>query len=155
MRMFSLLLALLLAACATAPRPDEPLILVRDHPELSLALMGSDGTYLGCLSCDGIDQRSIINRKSIYGSEAARDSIFNGSGPFGSKLSQTSACNPRATEPPAIVDANGREYGHLTMNAAHPEAIRDPKISDWLRRVCMHEMPMEMDEGCGCPVTKP
>jgi hypothetical protein len=135
MRMLSPLLALILAACATAPRPAEPLIQLRDHPELSLALIGSDGTYLGCLSCDGFDQRSLVNRRGVFASGAARDSIFNGSGPFGSKLSPTSACNPLASEPPAIVDANGREYGHLTMNATHPEAVRDPKIVDWLRRV--------------------
>lgn len=153
MRILALFLVLA-SGCATAIST-EPLIQVRDHPELSLSLLGADGTFLGCLSCDGFDQRSIVNRKAIFTSDAARDSIFNGSGPFGSKLSLTSACNPRASDPPSIVDADGREYGHLTMNAAHPEAIRDPKITDWLRRVCMHEVPVEMEEGCGCAVAKP
>lgn len=98
---------------------------------------GRDGrTYLGCLTCHAAHRDAVANDAGRYGSPVEPRSIRNRVERYGSPVDPTSACNPVAPAPPRVVDAQGRYYGRLTLNAGHPEAIRDPRFMDWLARLC-------------------
>lgn len=103
-----------------------------------LMLFGGDGhkTYLGCLNCSRFDSESVLNQFGSYGSRFSDTSIFNHFSDYGSKFSQYSACNPLATDPPVIVDGDGKFYGRLTVSATNPEAVRSDDLRAWLAAVC-------------------
>jgi hypothetical protein len=147
-------MAALLAGCATST-PDTPLMSLRAESTTKLLLVGSDGTDLGCMSCDGSDPASIVVRVKQSASATSRNSIRNHQGPFGSESAPTSACCPIATDPPRIVDSEGRLYGRLTLNLGHPEAIKDPKLQQWLKGVCTAGILEPPPEDCGCSANKP
>lgn len=79
-------------------------------------------TFLGCLNCSKSDQNSVLNNYGSFGSAYSGTSIFNRYSEHGSLYSATSACNAYASDPPVIVDRNGKFYGRLTLNRYHPQA---------------------------------
>ncbi|MCL2158084.1 MAG: copper amine oxidase N-terminal domain-containing protein [Oscillospiraceae bacterium] len=98
---------------------------VSDNFELSssleyifpLHIYSNDGkTYLGKCVTDKYDSESINNPYGDYGSKYQTNSIFNEYGNYGSKYSNTSAFNERASEPPKIVDNEGKFIAYLTEN---------------------------------------
>ena len=90
-------------------------------PSGKLMLFGGPGhnTYLGCLNCSEFARDSVLNEFGRHGSAFQADSIFNKIGQYGSAISAYSACNPIASDPPVIVDSQGRFYGRLTVNEYH------------------------------------
>jgi hypothetical protein len=92
-----------------------------------LMLFGGPGhsTYLGCLNCSEFASDSLFNEVGRHGSPYQSESIFNKFGQFGSAYSSYSACNPYASDPPVIVDANGRFYGRLTVNDYNTQRTRN------------------------------
>ena len=108
------------------PAPPEPVALLTPD-SLPLLLVGDDyrATFLGCLSCDPYEPTSIFNSSGDHGSHQSAVSIRNRSSRFGSSFSNLSACNPRASRPPLIVDAEGKVHGRFTVNATAPEATVD------------------------------
>jgi hypothetical protein len=53
--------------------------------------------------------------------------------------------------PPIIVDSEGNRYGRLTLNLAHPEAMKDEALNRWLKSVCTAgTIDEEPEPGCGC-----
>lgn len=92
-----------------------------------LLLVGDDygETFLGCLSCDPYEVTSIFNAEGDHGSRHSPASIRNRSSRFGSSFSNLSACNPRASRPPRIVDPDGNIHGRFTVNTSAPEATVD------------------------------
>jgi hypothetical protein len=122
------LIALLAGAMAQPPQP---------APE-RLVLYGGEAhrEYLGCVSCPDDDRESIFNEFGTYGSFYGSHSVSNHYAPYGSPYSKFGACNVEASDPPVVVDAAGKPRGRLTMNAHHPERIKDERLLAWLADVC-------------------
>lgn len=103
-----------------------------------LMLFGGEGhkTYLGCLNCNEFASDSVMNEVGRHGSTVHSDSIFNSVGRFGSVVSQYSACNIVASDPPVIVDGQGRFYGRLTVNVYHRERTTNPTFQQLAALAC-------------------
>jgi len=98
---------------------------------------GSDHkTYLGCLNCNKYAIDSILNTYGEYGSQYSSSSIFNPYGDFGSLYSSYSVCNPYATDPPVIVDSDGKFYGRLTLNQYNSEVGIGSQYQQFLQGLC-------------------
>jgi hypothetical protein len=125
-----------------APTPPPPAAPVSPSGIIgNVKLMIFGGTdhkvYLGCLNCSQVALDSVLNPVGEHGSPVAQESIFNVVSPYGSVVSPESACNVVASDPPVIVDQNGRYYGRLTLNVVAPEIGIGPQFFGWLRRdVC-------------------
>ncbi len=81
------------------------------------------GTFLGEISSNKYDTDSIANEYGNYGSKYQTKSIFNQYGNYGSKYSQYSVFNQYATNPPKILDKNGKVVGYLTANKYIKDSI--------------------------------
>lgn len=68
--------------------------------------------YLGKLNASKYDSESIWNQYGEYGSRYNSKSIWNGYGTYGSKYSSYSPFNNYASNPPVLVDKNGKFYGY-------------------------------------------
>jgi len=84
----------------------------------SLLIFGGKNhkTFLGCLNCNNFESKSIWNSFGKYGNRFNSNSIWNQFGNFGSEFSADSPWNEFASNPPIIVDKNGKFYGYLTRN---------------------------------------
>ena len=90
-----------------------------------LYLYADDGTgkFLGEISSNKYDTDSIANEYGDYGNKYNPESIFNQYGNYGNKYSQYSVFNEYATNPPKILDKNGKVVGYLTANKYIRDAI--------------------------------
>ncbi|MBH8565258.1 hypothetical protein I8748_24265 [Nostoc sp. CENA67] len=84
------------------------------------------GQFLGNISSDNFDNRSICNNFGDYGSQFSDLSIFQRFGDYGSQFSDLSAYNPHAQYPPVVVLPNGKSI-LLTKNPNFKAAI-DPEL---------------------------
>lgn len=102
-----------------------------------LMIFGGPGhdTYLGCITCSQYEYDSILNEYGPHGGPYGSESILNKYSDFGSKYSAYGACNKYASDPPVIVDGNGKYYGKLTLNKYEDQVDFEPVIL-WLRGVC-------------------
>jgi len=107
--------------------------------DVQLRVLGGPGhkTFLGCLTCSKLDASSVQNPKGPFGDPLSPTSILNRSGPFGSRTSDESACNPSASDPPVVVDEQGKDYGRLTLNVGLGP-VEAGRIR-WLTGVCTGE----------------
>ena len=107
-------------------------------PPEGLLVFGGDNnkTFLGCLVCPETDQDSLFNRFGTYGSRFAANSILNRFGPFGGKFAPYSPCNVYSTTPPVIVDADGENYGELTLNRDSARQAKIEGLNAWLAALC-------------------
>lgn len=96
-------------------------ISVAQVPALLLYGGHSHDKFLGCLNCSEHDSGSVCNEYGSYGSGYNSDSIWNSYGQYGSSYSSLSPWNTYASDPPVIVDRNGRFYGYLTANEYKPK----------------------------------
>src|SRR4051812_30027187 len=84
-----------------------------DEPEppedFELQVFGgpSHEVFLGCL-CDEQRPDSIFNMIGEHGADDGPASLRNKFAPYGSNYDDTSACNPAATRPPAVVASDGK-----------------------------------------------
>lgn len=96
-------------------------------------IMASDGTYLGSLTPNQFDQKSIFNEFGPFGSQFSQTSIFNQFCPYGGEFSQYSPFNHFSQTPPKIY-LNGRLVGHLTVNEFISGTKINPKtIKEWAK----------------------
>lgn len=84
--------------------------------------------FLGCINCNKFDNEALANKFGDFGSRFSDTSIYNKFGDWGSKFSEVSACNPRATNPPVIVDGEGNFQGYLTLNRRVNGVVIDPRL---------------------------
>ena len=117
------LIGLVVLGAATAAQGRRPKIMI----------FGGENhkTYLGCLSCPQSEWDSIFNKYGEYGHCAGPfdDNLFcrgpfkefGTSGPFKNQ----SACGTSASDPPVIVDEEGRYYGRFSVGGtfAHSDAV--------------------------------
>ena len=94
---------------------------VAQTPELLLFGDRDHSTFLGCLTCNKYDSKSVCNKYGDSGSKYSSTSIWNHYGEYGSRYSSTSPWNPYASEPPVIVDHEGGFYGYFTAAKYHPK----------------------------------
>jgi hypothetical protein len=78
-------------------------------------IVAQDGTFLGVITSNQFDDKSICNRFGNYGSKFSATSIWNEYGDYGSQYSEYSPWNPYSSNPPHIVTVNGARY-LLTKN---------------------------------------
>lgn len=83
-----------------------------------LHLYGGSGhdVYLGCLNCDSYNQNSIWNEYGTYGDSYNSISIWNEFGTYGNEFNANSPWNEFGSNPPVIVDKDGKFYGYFTLN---------------------------------------
>jgi hypothetical protein len=75
---------------------------------LTLSATANADKYLGDLDKNPYNPNSVSNPYGKYGSEYSPDSINNKYGQYGSEYSSKSANNPYATEPPKIIEHDGK-----------------------------------------------
>jgi hypothetical protein len=80
------------------------------------SIENKEQTYLGCLNCNNYSSNSIWNTYGTYGSRYNSKSIWNKYGTYGSKYNANSPWNAYTSNPPIVVDNNGRFYGYFTIN---------------------------------------
>ena len=78
----------------------------------------------------------MFNHNGPNGSPYSSTSILNHFGDFGSKYAAYSVCNPYSSDPPVVVDSNGRYYGRFSVNQYGPARINDGKLLAWLSGMC-------------------
>lgn len=72
--------------------------------------------YLGKINASKYDSESIWNEYGKYGNRYNSKSIWNEYGTYGSKYNNHSPFNDYASNPPILVDKNGKFYGYFTSN---------------------------------------
>jgi len=85
-----------------------------------------DGIYLGCLTCDALDDESVCHPSGAYGSRFRTYSIWYQDGVFGSQLSPYSPWNSSGTIAPYIMRSDGIFHGYFTTNTSTFNRTRDP-----------------------------
>jgi hypothetical protein len=112
-----------------------------DNETVKLMIFGGTDhkTYLGCLNCSEYATASVTNKYGENGSPYSQTSIWNQYGEYGSHYSSEGACNLYATDPPVVVDQNGKYYGRLSLNIYHPEFGIGARFLDWLRQTVCSE----------------
>jgi hypothetical protein len=96
-------------------------------------LYSNDGkTYLGKLTTNEYDTDSIYNEYGTYGSKYSTTSIMNDYGTYGSRYSSESAFNDLATDPPIILDKDGKSVGYLTTNTSIKDGISPIGLKQFL-----------------------
>lgn len=122
-------------AVATPPPLTSPISL--QAPAKLMLFGGVDHKiYLGCLNCSEYATDSVKNTYGTHGSAYSQDSIFNHYSQYGSPYSTESACNEYASDPPVIVDQDGKFYGKLTLNRYAREIGAGVQLVAWLSAVC-------------------
>lgn len=111
---------------------------VPSYAPAKLMIFGGSGhkTYLGSLNCSQYDEDSVLNSFGAHGSAYSDESILNHFSEFGSPYSSTSACSEYASDPPVVVDPNGKFYGRLTVNQYASERLQVQQVNAWLAAAC-------------------
>jgi hypothetical protein len=140
-------------APATYPTPPQMVPPVAIQPPRLMVFGGPDHkVYLGCLNCDPSTYDSIFNKGGPYGHCPGPfdDNLycrgpfkeFGSSGPFHDQ----SACGSSASDPPVIVDQNGRYYGRFSIGGpfGHGDSVcasvfgsfRNERVCVIVQQVC-------------------
>ena len=80
-------------------------------------IVADDGEFLGIISKNAIDAKSILNEIGKYGSQISSVSIFNTIGKYGSEISSLSPFNEITSKPPKIFNKEGKFVAYLTKNS--------------------------------------
>ena len=104
-------------ATASARKPVIPIV------------VSQSGEFLGVISNNNFDAKSICNKHGNYGSPHA-NTIFNRNGIHGSENSINGAYNSQARKPPVVM-VNYQVVGYVTKNPQFGEARIDPDVL-WL-----------------------
>ena len=80
---------------------------------------------LGTLNGNRYDSNSLSNPYGA-GSKYKTDGLKNPFSKFGSAYSNTSAANPYATQPPKMVDEDGKYLGELSKNKYRKDSVSNP-----------------------------
>jgi hypothetical protein len=86
-------------------------------------IVAHDDTFLGVLSKNRYDQRSIANPYSPFGSRYSSQSIFNKYGTYGSKYSKFSPFSKYSSTPPRLL-RGGKLAAYLTVSK-----LLSPRVS--------------------------
>jgi hypothetical protein len=116
-------------------------------------IFGDDAhkTYLGCLNCNSYESDSIFNESGTFGHCVELFSenlycrgIFHKFGDDG-MMQRESACSEYSSNPPVIVDQNGRYYGRFSVAGSfgHADSVcndyggfQNKEACDLVKAVC-------------------
>lgn len=106
-----------LEAAGVAPQPAQVpgKVTTFDQLDGKAVIIASDGVFLGLISSNSFDAKSITNEVGTHGSEVASNSIFNSVGRYGSEVSSNSPWNDLASSPPKVF-VGETFVGYLTKN---------------------------------------
>jgi hypothetical protein len=90
-------------------------------------IVASDGQFLGIISENAFDSKSIANEYGDYGSQYSSTSIFNEFGDYGGEFSDKSPFNEFTNDPPKIF-TRGNKWAYLSANSSLSPRV-DPR---WL-----------------------
>jgi len=97
-----------------------------------ISLYSNDGkTFIGNLSSNVYETKSIFNEYGTYGSKYNAKSIWNEYGIYGSAYSNTSAFNEYASKPPVLM-YSGKVIGYVTINKYKKNGISPNALWDWV-----------------------
>lgn len=96
-------------------------------------ILGDDGEYLGLITTDEVDKKSLLNDIGPHGSDISPKSILNDLGKYGGDISPKSAFNDIAMSPPRVFTKNGAFAGFLTTNDLKSPRIDPRALIGWLR----------------------
>ncbi len=97
------------------------------------SIVADDGEFLGLISRDTLDAKSIRNEIGKHGSTISTVSIFNTIGKYGSEISALSAFNEIASKPPSIFDKEGKFVSFLTKNTLRTPRVDPNALVGWLK----------------------
>ena len=119
--------------------------LANSLPSTTLYIYGGrDGeVFLGKLNASKLDSESIWNSLGTYGSHLSTDSIWNEFGTYGSEFSTYSPFNEYASNPPVLIDQNGKSYGYFTANKYKPNRANYELID----KICDNHKRIRKDVG--------
>jgi hypothetical protein len=95
-------------------------------------IVAADGQFLGTISLNPIDAKSISNEIGVYGSSIGRFSIFNEISQYGSEIGRYSPFNAIATKPPEIY-VDGKRICYLTLNKLKSPRFDPRLLKAWVR----------------------
>ncbi|MEX1026688.1 MAG: hypothetical protein WD049_01585 [Candidatus Paceibacterota bacterium] len=90
------------------------------------AIIAADGQFLGMISDNQFDAKSISNQVGQYGGAVGRFSIFNEVGKYGGKIGQYSPFNAISFKPPQIY-IDGKAVCYLTVDEFKSPRL-DPRL---------------------------
>jgi hypothetical protein len=97
------------------------------------SIVADDGEFLGIISKNSNDSKSILNEIGKYGSQISSVSIFNTIGKYGSEISSISPFNEIASKPPIIYSKDGKFVAYLTKNVTKTPRIDTSALIGWLK----------------------
>lgn len=96
------------------------------------SIVANDGQFLGVISTNKYDAKSIINTYGNYGSKYSSTSIFNQYCNYGSKYSNLSAYNSYTSTPPVIYRGT-TAVAYLTVNTVLSPRVDPYALIGWLQ----------------------
>ncbi len=107
---------------------------IKDLKELDgkATIVASDGTFLGKITSNELDPKSILSAVGPHGSDKTENSIFNKNGKYGGKLSPNSPFSDTAPEPPKVFIGD-RFVGFLTTNKEKKPQVDPQALFDALK----------------------
>ena len=96
-------------------------------------IVADDGQFLGIISRNTVDSRSIANTVGRYGSSVSSTSIFNTVGKYGSTVSRLSPFNSITRTPPSVRCAE-RFTAFLTANSLKTPSVDPDALKNWIGR---------------------
>lgn len=97
------------------------------------SIVGDDGEFLGIISRNEVDSKSILNSVGRYGSTVSSTSIFCTVGRYGSEVSSLSAFSEIASTPPKIISKDGKCVAYLTKNSLKTPRVDPLALVGWLK----------------------
>ena len=97
------------------------------------SIVADDGEFLGTISNNTIDSKSILNEIGKYGSVISSVSIFNTIGKYGSETSSLSAFSEITSTPPHIINKDGIFVAYLTVNPLKNPRVNPHALVGWLK----------------------
>jgi hypothetical protein len=122
---------------AAVPAP-QPLSGRDESPDLLTLLEGcvivaNDGQFLGKITTNQFDSKSIINEYGEYGNPYSSTSIFNKYNNYGNEYSSLSPFNDYTTTPPQVICPDGHIAAYLTTNQFKTPALNPHVLIGLLR----------------------
>ncbi len=95
-------------------------------------IVADDGEFLGKITINSVDAKSITNEVGRYGSSVSRTSIFNEVGRYGGEVARMSPFNPVTSVPPRIFKGNDF-VAYLTVNPVKSPRVDPRALVGWLK----------------------
>ena len=110
-----LLQGIALVACLISAKAESAFSLIQELE--GAAIVAANGQFLGVITTNSYDPKSILNEYGDYGSEYSEHSIFNEYGEYGGEYGEYSPFNEFTYTPPKIYTKD-HKWAYLTVNRA-------------------------------------